>query len=117
MEEIFEEALQSRDDKWGPTGYIENEIKSPSAIANTKRKYSDMSSSILRYNQGGDFLPDQSAEAEIIIMNEDEDNEDFLEKPRRGQSASRDKYMKDKYWRSTVIFIAMTWRIAIPTPL
>ena len=92
-------------------------MESPSAIANTKRKYTDMSSSILRYNQGGDFLPDQSAEAEIIIMNEDEDNEDFVENPWRGQSTWRDKYMKDKYWRSTVIFIAMTWRIAIPTPL
>ena len=61
-------------------------MESPSAIANTKRKYTDMSSSILRYNQGGDFLPDQSAEAEIIIMNEDEDNEDFVENPWRGQS-------------------------------
>ena len=68
MEKSFEEALRFRDDKWGPTGYIENEMECPSAIANTKQKYTDMSSSILRYNQGGDFLPDQSAEAEFIIM-------------------------------------------------
>ena len=46
MEKIFGEALQSREDKWGPTGYIENEMECPSAIANTKRKYTDMTPSV-----------------------------------------------------------------------
>ena len=46
MEKSFEEALRFRDDKWGTSGYIENELESPSAIANAaKRKYTDMTSS------------------------------------------------------------------------
>ena len=81
MEKSFEEALRFRDDKWGPTGYIQNEMEFPSAIA-TKRKYTDMTSSSLRYNQGGDFLPEQSAETDEgqdVIMNEDVDYEDMYE--------------------------------------
>ena len=82
MEKSFEEALRFRDDKWGPTGYIQNEMEFPSASIATKRKYTDMTSSSLRYNQGGDFLPEQSAETDEgqdVIMNEDVDYEDMYE--------------------------------------
>ena len=82
MEVYFEDAMQFSDDEWGPTGYVLKELELPSA--NTKRKYSDMTSSNLRYNQGGDFLPEQSAEAEAeedqdVIMNGGEDYDDFYE--------------------------------------
>ena len=84
MEVYFDDAMQLPDDEWGPTGYVLKELEFPSATANTKRKYSDMTSSNLRYNQGGDFLPEQSAEAEAeedqdVIMNGGEDYDDFYE--------------------------------------
>lgn len=48
MEVYFEDAIQFPDDEWGPTGYILKELEFPSSVANTKRKYSDMTSSNLR---------------------------------------------------------------------
>ena len=48
MEVYFEDAIQFPDDEWGPTGYILKELEFPSSAANTKQKYSDMTSSNLR---------------------------------------------------------------------
>ena len=46
------------------------------------------------YNQGGDFLPDQSAEAEIVTTNE---NEVFLENP------GEDKVLQEiSIWRINI---------------
>ena len=79
MEVYFEDALRFSNDEWGRTAFKLNEMEYP-AITNTKRKYTDMTSSSLRYNQGGDFLPEKSAEADEgqdVIMNEDVDHEDI----------------------------------------
>ena len=79
MEVYFENALQFTDDEWGPTGYISNEITSSFATANnTKRKYTDMMTSNIRYNQGGTFYQSSKEdEGQDIIMNESEDDEDY----------------------------------------
>jgi hypothetical protein len=89
MEVYFEEAIQFPVDECGPTGYVSNQMEPPpSAIANTKRKYTDMTSSNIRYNQGGIFLlADQSAEAEAegqdVTMNEGVDYDESGSSSRR----------------------------------
>ena len=75
MEVYFEDALRFSNDEWGRTAFKLNEMEYP-AITNTKRKYTDMTSSNLRYNQGGDFLP-EADEGQDVIMNEGEDYDDF----------------------------------------
>ena len=73
MEIYFKDALRFSDDEWGPTGYILNEMTSPNV--STKRKFTDMISSNIRYNQGGTFLPsDQADEDQDATMNEGEDS-------------------------------------------
>jgi hypothetical protein len=66
-----------------PTGYISNEITPPVTYARTKRKYTDMITSNLRFSDGGTFLPfDQSAgavERQDATENEDEDDENHNE--------------------------------------
>ena len=78
MEVYFKDALRFSDDEWGPTGYISNEMTSPNV--STKRKFTDMISSNIRYNQGGTFLPsDQADEDQDATMNEGEDYDDHEE--------------------------------------
>ena len=50
MELKFEEALRRSADEWGPTSHILNQQTPPTANK-TKRRYSDMSSRLLGYNQ------------------------------------------------------------------
>ena len=77
MEVYFAEALEYPDDKWGPAGYISNEIKPPASSTQTKRKFSEVSFNT-RHSQGGTFSPsDQTAEEdEVQDATEDEDDED-----------------------------------------
>ena len=77
MEIEFGEALEHSADEWGPTGHILNEQTPPTANK-TKRRYSDMTSSRLRYSQGANFLPSEQIveedEGENADENEDEGN-------------------------------------------
>ena len=57
MEDSFKSALGYSHDEWGFTGYILNEKTSPTF--NPKRTYSDMTTSMHRYSQGGTFLPSE----------------------------------------------------------
>ena len=78
MEVSFDEALQFSDDKWGPIGYISNEMTPPVASAKIKRKFGEMSSSHTRNSQGGDFSPFDQSEGEDTTGYEDDD-EDYNE--------------------------------------
>ena len=72
MEVYFEDAIQFPDDEWGDTGFIFNEMANPEAL--NKRKFTDMTTSALRSNQGGDFLPEPSvkAEADEVTLEHDQ---------------------------------------------
>ena len=49
MEVDFQNVLQLSDDEWGPTGYILNKKTPPVLNPATKRKYSDMTTSMLQF--------------------------------------------------------------------
>ena len=92
MEKSFDEALRLRNDKWGPTGYIKNEMQSPPA--NPKRKYSDMITSDLRVNQDGDFLLPSAKVEEEEEEEEDEEEEEEDEERRRTRRRRRKMRMR-----------------------
>jgi hypothetical protein len=78
MEVYFKDAI---DDEWGPAGYVSNEIELPST--SSKRKFSDMTSSKIRFNQGGTFTPsvpssevDESEDATMDEIEEYEEQDD-----------------------------------------
>ena len=74
MEIYFEDAIRFPGDRWGPTGYIFKEPELPESALHAKRKYTDMTTSALRYNQGGDFLPEPNvkAEADEVTLKNDQ---------------------------------------------
>ena len=69
MEVEFEQALQFSASEWGPTEYILNKKTPPITNAKSRRTYSDMTTSRLRYTQGGTFL----SSGQIVEVEEDQD--------------------------------------------